>query len=561
MKKPLPIGVDNFEKLISNHYYYVDKTMWIKQLLDLKGEVNLFMRPRRFGKTLNLSMLQYFFEDTGNHKQNKYNYTLFNNMKILQAGTIYTDKMNQYPVISLTMKSGKQDTFFDSYFQLKELIAEEFMRHKFLFDNNILEKTEMEKYTKLASGTAEKETYYTSLKYLSYCLYKATKKRVIILLDEYDVPLENAYLKGFYNEMTGFIRSLFESALKSNQYLEFAVITGCLRITKESIFTGLNHLNIISVLNKQYSEHFGFTEKEVLEMLSYYNVLERYDDIRNWYDGYTFGDTNLYNPWSVIKFIYDLNIDKAAFPRPYWANTSSNDIVKKLIHQADRETREQIETLLTGKSIDIFVHEEITYEDMEKNREHIWNILYFTGYLTKLEERFEDRNIVLKVVIPNEELKSVYENLILSWFKESIEKRNFNDLYQAMEEGNTKKIEDILNQQLMSTISFYDNAENFYHGFLAGILNQSKEYIVKSNREFGLGRNDLMIYSPNIAAKAFVLELKVTDKYKELDLACETALQQIKEKQYTIYLEDIGYENITCYAIAFFRKNCRVKKI
>lgn len=561
MKKPLPIGVDNFEKLISNHYYYVDKTMWIKQLLDLKGEVNLFMRPRRFGKTLNLSMLQYFFEDTGNCNQNKYYHTLFHNMKILKAGKSYTDKMNQYPVISLTMKSGKQDTFSDAYFQLKELIAEEFMRHKFLFQSDILEKTEMKKYTKLASGTAEKEAYYTSLKYLSYCLYKKTGKRVIILLDEYDVPLENAYLKGFYNEMTGFIRSLFESALKTNPYLEFAVITGCLRITKESIFTGLNHLNIISILDKQYSEHFGFTEKEVMELTSYYGVSERYDDIRNWYDGYTFGDTNLYNPWSVIKFIYDLNTDKAAFPRPYWANTSSNDIVKKLIRQADREMREQLEMLLSGKAIDIFVHEEITYEDMEKRGETIWNFLYFTGYLTKLEERFENRNIVLKVVIPNEELKSVYENLILNWFKESIEKRDFNDLYQALEAGNTKKIEDILNQQLMSTISFYDNAESFYHGFLAGILNQSKEYIVKSNRESGLGRNDLMVYSPNIAANAFVLELKAADKYKELDTSCETALQQIKDKRYTAYLEDIGYENITCYGIAFFRKNCRVKKL
>ena len=293
--------------------------------------------------------------------------------------------------------------------------------------------------------------------------------------------------------MAEFIRSLFESALKTNDFLRFAVITGCLRISKESIFTGLNHLNIISVLDKKYSEHFGFTEPEVLQMMKYYQVEKRFSAMKEWYDRYRFGSVEVYNPWSVIKFLYDLCSDINAFPHPYWINTSSNDIIKDLIVRADRETKGQIEVLLSGKTLDIQVHEEVTYEDMRGSSENLWNFLYFTGYLTKESEYFKDKYIFLKVRIPNTEVMTIYENTILNWMKEMIKKENYHDLYRAMEEGNAERVRDILNGQLFSTISFFDNAENYYHGFLTGILSQSENYFVKSNRESGKGRSDIII--------------------------------------------------------------------
>lgn len=304
-------------------------------------------------------------------------------------------------------------------------------------------------------------------------MYKITGKKTVILIDEYDVPLENAYFRGFYGDMVDFLRSLFETALKTNHYLQFAVITGGLRISKESIFTGLNHLNIISILDRRYSEHFGFTEPEVRALMSCYGVESRFSTMKQWYDGYRFGELQVYNPWSVIKFLYDLDADINAFPRPYWINTSSNDIIKDLIARADRETKGQIETLLGGGTLDIQVHEEITYEDMRSRGENLWNFLYFTGYLTKEGEYFKESSIFLRVRIPNTEVKTIYQNSILNWMRGMIEKEDFHDLYRAMEDGNAGKMRDILNGQLLRTISFFDNAENFYHGFLAGILSQS----------------------------------------------------------------------------------------
>lgn len=558
MRKPLPIGVDNFEKLISNHYYYVDKTLLIRDLIDLKGEVNLFTRPRRFGKTLNLSMLRYFFEDTGDERQNEENRRLFEGLKIMEAGNAYTSQMGQYPVINLTLKSAKQNTFESAYYKLRAAIAAECERHSFLLESPALSDSEKRLLRRLTDQEASYDAYSGSLQFLSRCLFKASGKKVIILIDEYDVPLESSYFEGFYEKMINFIRSLFESALKTNDYLAFAVITGCLRISKESIFTGLNHLRIISILDKQYSEHFGFTVEEVKEMMAFYDCVGRYDTMELWYDGYSFGNTQVYNPWSVINFMYDLSADKEAFPRPYWGNTSSNEILRRMVRRAGRDTREQMENLLAGKTMDIKVHEEITYGDIEANEENLWNFLYFTGYLTKRAERFEEDVILLRACIPNTEVKSIYKNTILTWFQETIKKQDFRDFYCAMEAGDTEKMTSILNGQLQSTISFYDSAENFYHGFMAGILSQSSQYIVKSNRESGSGRNDLMIYSPDIGARAFVLELKVASRYRELEHACQAALEQIRDRHYTEYLEDIGYEDIVCYGIGFFRKNCRI---
>lgn len=559
MKRALPIGVDNFEDIVQNGYCYVDKTLFIKELLDLKGKVNLFTRPRRFGKTLNLSMLRYFFEDTRNEEQNARNRELFQNLKIMDAGEEYVRQMGMYPVINLTLKSAKQPVFTSAYHKIKNEITDEYKRHKYVLEDDILDPDSKSLFQKIASGQGEYDDYSGSLKFLSNCLYQATGKKTILLIDEYDVPLENAYFKGFYDEMVDFIRSLFESALKTNDCLQLAVITGCLRISKESIFTGLNHLKIISVLNQQYSEHFGFTEPEVLQTMTYYGLESRFSIMKEWYDGYTFGNTEVYNPWSVINYLCDLYADINAFPRPYWINTSSNDIIKEMIAKADRETKGQIETLLGGGTLDIQVHEEITYEDMHSKGENLWNFLYFTGYLTKKGEYFKESSVFLQVRIPNTEVKTIYQNTILGWFRKKLEKQDFRDLYLAMEEGNAEKVRDILSEQLFSTISFYDSAENFYHGFLTGILSQSENYLVRSNRESGSGRSDIMIKSPSLRGRSFILELKVSENIDALETDAERALQQIYDKKYMDELRTEGYRKIDCYGISFYRKDCEVR--
>lgn len=556
--RPLPVGIDSFEKLILEKYYYIDKTLLIKELLELKGEVNLFTRPRRFGKTLNLSMLQYFFEDTGDAKQNEKNRALFDGLNIMQEEETYTSQMGQYPVIFLTLKSAKQRNFEAAYFKLREEISGEFKRHEKQLMSSDIPEDDRALFYEIASGKADREVYSGALKILSRLLYQATGQKAIILIDEYDVPLENAYFSGFYNEMVDFIRSLFESALKTNVYLQFAVITGCLRISKESIFTGLNHLNSISILDKQYSEHFGFTEQEVKQAMISYGVENRFADMKEWYDGYSFGNREVYNPWSVIKFLYDLVADQNAFTRSYWVNTSSNDIVKNLVLRADRETKGQIETLLAGNTLDIPVHEEITYADIYENEVNLWNFLFFTGYLTKADEYMDDGMIFLKVRIPNQEVKMIYKTTIQNWFRETVKKTDFHDLYQAMETGNVTRMQEILNEQLLATISYYDSAESFYHGFLAGILSQSSSYLVESNRESGKGRYDLMVKSPSLRGRAFIIEIKVSSGIDELENDAKKAVHQIYEKGYKEALLKEGYKRIDCYGIAFYRKDCEV---
>ena len=561
MKKALPVGVENFEDLVKSEYYYVDKTMFIKEMLDLKGKVNLFTRPRRFGKTLNLSMLRYFFEDTGDKVKNEQNKELFQGMKIMDAGEKYTGQIGMYPVINLTLKSAKQEDFENAYYTLQVEIASEFDRHRSVIETGRekLTQKEYEQYIRIADEEADEKQVRGSLKLFSRCMYKITGRNTVILIDEYDVPLENAYFRGFYDEMVDFIRSLFESALKTNDYLQFAVITGCLRISKESIFTGLNHLKIISILDQRYSEHFGFTEAEVRQMMAYYGVESRFPTMKEWYDGYAFGGTEVYNPWSVINFMYDLYADVNAFPHPYWINTSSNDIIKDLIARADRETKGQIETLLVGGILDIQVHEEVTYGDMHSNGENLWNFLYFTGYLTKESEYFKESSIFLRARIPNIEVKTIYQNTILNWMKAAIKKEDFQDLYRAMEEGNAQRMTDILNGQLFRTISFYDSAENFYHGFLTGILSQSENYLVQSNRETGNGRSDIMVKSPSLRGRSFIVEVKVSDSVDDLENDAKKALQQIYDKRYMEELRTEGYRKIDCYGIAFYRKDSEVR--
>jgi len=460
MKKPLPIGIENFEDMVTSGYYYVDKTLFIKELLDLGGKVNLFTRPRRFGKTLNLSMLRYFFEDTGDTGKNAQNKALFQGMKILGAGDAYTCHMGKYPVMNLTLKSAKQKNYSSAYFSIQSGIAAEFERHRAVVEQGkeYLSPKEYQRYMEIAEERAREEEVGSSLLLFCRCLYKITGKKVAILIDEYDVPLENAYFRGFFRD-----------------------------------------------------------------------------------------------------YMYDLNANLNAFPRPYWINTSSNDIIRDLVAKAGRETKGQIETLLKGDTIDIQVHEEVTYTDMGGNGDNLWNFLYFTGYLTKEKEYFKDKYVFLKARIPNIEVMTIYENTILNWMKELIKGEDFRDFYRAMEEGDGQRMRDILSAQLFRTISFYDSAENFYHGFLTGILSQSENYLVKSNRESGNGRPDIIVKSPSLRSRSFILELKVSDAIDCLEADAEKALQQIYSQKYQEELKTEGYRKIDCYGISFYQKDCEVR--
>lgn len=552
--KPLPIGIDNFKDIILNNYYYVDKTLLIKDIIDNKAKVNLFTRPRRFGKTLNISMLQYFFEN--GKEDNSY---LFKNLKIMSEGEKYISHIGQYPIINLSLKSAKQPNYELAYDCLVNEIIEEFKRHDYVLNSEELH-YEKEDYLNIINKKDNKGNMVTALKFLSRCLEKYHNKKVIILIDEYDVPIENSYFRGFYNEMIDFLRSLFESALKTNEYLEFAIMTGCLRISKESIFTGLNNLNIISILNTHYDEYFGFTENEVSEMLKYYGFEDREDIIKKWYNGYLFGECNVYNPWSVDKFVYDLTGTTNALPISYWANTSSNSIVKSLIEKADDDTKAQIEELIAGKTIEKIIHEDITYADIDSSMDNLWNFLFFTGYLKKVKVRMnEDNEILITLAIPNEEIRLIYKNTILNWFDEGIKSRDLSKMYEAMLNGETLTFENELVELLTESISFYDAYENFYHGFLLGTLVNLKRYIIKSNRETGKGRSDIIIKYPNRRGAAVILELKVAKSFKEMSDKCDEALNQIEEKEYDKELLEEGYSNIVKYGITFYKKDCMIK--
>lgn len=553
--KPLPIGVDDFEKLITNGYYYVDKTWLIKELLDMKGEVNLFTRPRRFGKSLNLSTLRYYFEYTEANKSRKH---LFDGLRIMDAGEYYTAYQGQYPVITLTLKSAKQETFELAYGCLKEALANEFARHNEVL-GSLTTDAKREKFCRLRDEKADDAEYRTALAFLSECMVSHYGKRAIILIDEYDVPLENAYYAGFYDKMTAFIRSLFESALKTNPYLEFSVITGCLRISKESIFTGLNNLEIISVLNENYSEHFGFTEHETEALLGFYGCENHMDAMKQWYDGYKFGNTEVYNPWSVLNYTKTLRANPDALPAPFWSNTSSNTIVRDLLKRSDAVTKEEIETLIAGGTVVKQIHEEITYADIYKSRDNLWNFLFFTGYLKQINLWMEGKNRMVEMAVPNREVGYIYENTIRDWFRDEIEIRDLSVLYQALLGGDAAVFQQEMSKLLRESISYTDSMEAFYHGFLLGILGNMSGYLVKSNREAGDGRYDICVRSLDVTKAPAVLELKVSDTFKGMEQCCDKALRQIYDKSYDAGLPEEGYTEVINYGIAFFRKQCRVK--
>lgn len=559
--KPVAIGIEDYKRILDKPYYYIDKTLMIKEMLDKGGAVSLFTRPRRFGKTLALSMIKTFFEqDTDIQGNITDNSPYFDGMKISRAGERYTVHMGKYPVISLSLKSAKQPDFDMAYKSLLDEIAKEYERHRYVLECDAILTSNKEKYRNIMERKGEMIDYAKALEFLSNCLKQYHERNVIILIDEYDVPLENAYFEGFYDEMIAFIRSLFESALKTNDSLEFAVITGCLRISKESIFTGLNNLAVQSVLAVDYAEHFGFTQGEVEQMLIDYGLSDKIGEVKDWYDGYLFGDTEVYNPWSVINYVSALSSNPTAFPKPYWSNTSSNGIIRELIEEADSVVKQEIEGLLEGGTIEKPVHEDITYEDIHKTQDNLWNFLFFTGYLKKISERMEERNIYLKMALPNEEIGYIYENTILEWFDKKLKATDLSILHKAILEGDCETFANEVSELLLETISFYDYAENYYHGFLCGLLKGCKHYTVISNRESGNGRPDILFKHLSVRGQAVIMEIKVVKDFDRMEEGCGEALRQIEEKNYEASLYKEGYRIIRKYGICFYRKECMVKE-
>ena len=560
-KKQVALGVEDFKEVIDKGGYFVDKTLMIKELIESSAKVTLFTRPRRFGKTLNQFMIRRFFEEertrSGERIDNGY---LFDGLKIAECGEDILSHQQQYPVIFLSLKSAKQPNFEEAYKKLCGEIAGEFRRHQYLLEGSSLADEQKIVFQKIMTKQSDYSEYNDALKFLSECLWQHHGKSAFILIDEYDVPLENAYFEGFYDKMIQFIRSLFESALKTNPYLEKSVITGCLRISKESIFTGLNNLAIESVLSLNYPGAFGFTEPEVKEMMAYFDRADNYPELKRWYDGYCFGETEIYNPWSIINYLYMGKNDPNYLPRPYWSNTSSNSIVREMVGEADEDAKRDLETLINGGAIEKPVHEDITYGDIHQSQDNLWNFLFFTGYLKKISERKEGNKLYLKMKIPNIEIATIYENSISYWFDQRVKETDRSPLKHALETGDCEAAEDFINRQLADTISYYDYAENFYHGFMAGLLVNIGGYRVQSNRESGNGRPDIVMTELKFRGRAMILELKISDTIKGMEEKCEEALTQIEKQKYAIPLEDDGYQPILKYAICFFKKGCMVKK-
>lgn len=556
--RPLPIGVSDFAEMIQKDFYYVDKTPMIRELLDNRTKVTLFTRPRRFGKTLNMSMLRYFFEDDRDWDGSPRDWSyLFEGLKIAEAGGTYASYMGQYPVICLSFKDSRRDSFEKSYHQMERVIAEEFERHRFILDDPRLSEKKS-RYLGLMRRQGEQEDYKLSILFLSQCLELFFGKKTILLMDEYDVPLENSFTFGFYDAMADFIKALSESGLKDNSSLEFAVIAGCLRVSKESIFTGLNNLNMVSIRNKNFDEYFGFKADEVEEMCRYYEMEEQYQTVKEWYDGYTFGQTDIYNPWSVIKYIYDALPDRNWLPMSYWANTSSNNIVRALIERAGDKERAEIETLLAGGTIEVPIHEEITYDEIYDEGDHLWNFMLFTGYLRMKREWIENTTIYAELAIPNKEVRYIFEQKIQRWFRDQIKNRDMQVLYEAFVSGDCGVIEEEIDDIFEETISYMGQNEYYYHGMVAGLLTGMKGYTLRSNREGGAGRSDLMLRPVRRSREAFVIEFKVTREIDRMDEKAEEAIRQIEEKKYDAELRNDGYKYVSYYGIAFCGKECAV---
>jgi hypothetical protein len=564
--KKLPVGIEKFDKIITDGYYYVDKTWLIAELLHDLGEVNLFTRPRRFGKSLNMQMFKSFFEIGSN---NEY----FNGLKISQETELCKEYRGQYPVIYVSLKdvmvSDKitdKTSFESARNALKFSIGEEAQRFSFLEESDKLTANEKKSYEALIAMDEKGEytmtstVIATSLKCLSKLLMKHYGKKTIILIDEYDVPLDKAFKYGYYDDMVSLIRSLFSNALKSNDCLQFAILTGCLRISRESIFTGMNNFNVMSITDKYFSEYFGFTEEEVKELLEYYGCGEALEATKKWYDGYRFGDTDVYCPWDVIKFCQALVKDKAAYPQNYWANTSGNDLVRRFVDKSNAQTKSEIEQLINGETVIKQVNHELTYREIDDSIENLWSVLFTTGYLTQ-RKCIDGRRYEL--AIPNLEVKDLFITEIEQWFKDTSKKDNdtIKKFCEAFPKSDIEQIEKQLNKYLWNSISIRDTAvksvlkENFYHGLLLGILQYEDEWIIKSNAETGVGYGDIIIKTPEKIG--IVIELKYAED-NNLDKHCKEALAQIEGNSYDACLLSDGMEKIIKYGIAFYKKNCKV---
>lgn len=555
----LPVGIDNFEKIRQNGFYYVDKTSLIEQLFSNWGEVNLFTRPRRFGKTLNMSMLKYFFE-IGTDR------SLFDGLHICANEKICSEHMGKYPVIFLSLKNAEGLNFDTAKYQMVELIAREAERFPFLAKDTNLSDRDREKYrvlTAFADGHYQMsdDVLYGSLQTLSELLYKHFNQKTVILIDEYDVPLDKAFQHGYYREMVALIRALFGRALKTNEALAFAVLTGCLRVSKESIFTGLNNFKILSITDSRFDEQFGFTDKEVQKLLADYHLEARFSETKEWYDGYRFGNVDVYCPWDVINHIDRIKDDPNARPEAYWINTSGNDLVKRFVDKANRTTRNEIEQLIAGNAIEKTLRLDLTYDEIDNSIENLWSVLFTTGYLTQAGMT-EDG--AYRLVIPNREICEVFKLQIQEWFKKSIfsNAEQLTAFWKAFEEGNTDGVEMYLNRIMSNSISVFDiktgegKKEISYHNLLVGILTGNADWLVKSNVEAGEGFADIIVETEDPNA-GIVVELKYTKDYDEMEQACRAALDQINDRRYQEYLLNDGRKDITLYGIVFCKKRCK----
>ena len=552
----LPVGIENFEEIRRNQYYYIDKTKLIEQLFDSLGKVSLFTRPRRFGKTLNMSMLKSFFE-IGTDP------SLFDGLYISKNQDLCKQHLGQYPVIFLSLKGVEGLSFSEARRRCIQLIKREAERFYVLKDSQRLLDIDRIKYCQLLEmqdRPEEVDIIMSSIKTLSDLLYKQYGKKVVILIDEYDVPLDKAFQYGYYREMLHFIRGLLGEVLKTNDSLAFAVLTGCLRVSKESIFTGLNNFKILSITDTRFDEQFGFTDTEVRTLLSDYQMEDRFAEVKEWYDGYHFGNADVYCPWDVVNFVDRAKDDREARPEAYWINTSGNDLVKRFIDKANKTTKSEIERLINGEAIEKELRLELTYEEIDQSIENLWSVLFTTGYLTQTGR---PKDGAYRLIIPNREVREVFRLQINEWFKKSIfsNTERLTAFWKAFEEGDTEGVEQYLNRILSNSISVFDTKarkeekESSYHNLLVGILTGNADWLVKSNVEAGEGFADIIVETDDPDA-GIVVELKYTKNFDELKAASQKALDQIRDRRYQEYLLNDDRKSIRLYGIAFCKKRC-----
>lgn len=553
----LPVGIDDFKKLRQSDFYYIDKTRLIEQLLQNWGEVNLFTRPRRFGKTLNMSMLKNFFEIGADQ-------SLFEGLYIAQNHGLCEQYMGKYPVIFLSLKGVEGLTFEDARRMLRTVISNEAARHYDLKQSTQLTEEDKQQFGRILEGSDE--MIVDNIRMLSELLARHYGQKTVILIDEYDVPLDKAFQNGYYREMVSLIRGLFGQALKTNEFLQFAVLTGCLRVSKESIFTVLNNFKVLSIADARFDEQFGFTDEEVRGLLADYQLSSHFAEAKEWYNGYHFGNADVYCPWDVINYTDHLRADSTARPEAYWINSSGNGLVRRFIHLADQTTKSEIERLIAGEAVEKAVRLELTYDEIDSSIDNMWSVLFTTGYLTNVGKvELPDGGVAYKLVIPNREVREVFVYQIREWFQQTVVKAPLpmQDLCKAFLMGDAAEIQDSLNRILAKMISILDTSarenqkENFYHGLLLGLLRSDPDWEISSNRESGDGFSDILIKTEN-PESGLVIEVKYSDTMNGLEKACEKAIIQIKDRRYDAVLREDGREDILAYGIAFCKKRCRV---